>query len=155
MKFAYHLLLKFDGDEYCWKKVWNPQLIPKINFFWWASIHGKILTIDNLFKRGFQFPNWCTLCNSEEETISHLFIHYQYSTQVWQNVLQKLNIHWVFYSNIHQFVLNWRCPSKHPLIKKLWQLIPPHICWCLWKESNNKIFREKENGVDSLLIIIN
>lgn len=27
VKYTYHMLLKFDGDENCWKKVWNPQLI--------------------------------------------------------------------------------------------------------------------------------
>lgn len=135
--------------------MWIHQLIPKINFFWWTSIHGKILTIDNLVKRGFQFPNWCTLCRREEETIYHLFIHYHFDAQVWKNVLQRLNISWVFDRDIHQFILNLKFPSNHLLIKLLWKLIPPHICWCLWKERNDRIFREIENNVEGLLTILN
>lgn len=51
VKYAYRQLLRPSADGECWKKIWNPQLIPKINFFWWSLMHGKILTMDNL-KRG-------------------------------------------------------------------------------------------------------
>ena len=33
-----------------WKKVWNPDCIPKVNFFIWLLMHNKLLTIDNLIK---------------------------------------------------------------------------------------------------------
>lgn len=45
-----------------WDKVWNKKLIPKVNIFFWIFIQNKVLTLDNLQKRVFVFPNRCSLC---------------------------------------------------------------------------------------------
>lgn len=65
-----------------WNKVWIKNLTPKINYFWWAASHGKILTIDNLVRRGFHLVNRCVLCKVEEETIMHLFFHYLFLREI-------------------------------------------------------------------------
>ena len=35
-----------------WAKAWMPGLTPKINIFFWLMLQDKILTLDNLAKRG-------------------------------------------------------------------------------------------------------
>lgn len=87
VKSAYNLLVASFNDCYSWKEVWNSQLIPKINFFWWTTLHGKILTIDNLKRRGFTLANKCVMCNCAEESINHLFIHCPFASGVWYKVL--------------------------------------------------------------------
>ncbi|GLJ40136.1 hypothetical protein SUGI_0822340 [Cryptomeria japonica] len=74
VKMTYNSLLQELALTINWKGVWNPQLIPKINFLWWIVLHNKILTQDNLAKWGFQFPNRCILCKNEAEIPSHLFL---------------------------------------------------------------------------------
>ena len=74
VKFAYTFMFSKDPCPILWRKVWITSLIPKINFFWWAAQHVKILTIDNLKKRGFYITNRCCLCKEKEESISQLFI---------------------------------------------------------------------------------
>jgi hypothetical protein len=39
-----------------WKNVWSQDSLPKINIFIWSLAHGKILTGENLMKRGFHGP---------------------------------------------------------------------------------------------------
>jgi hypothetical protein len=39
-----------------WKNIWSQDSLPKINFFIWSLSHGKILTGENLMKRGFHGP---------------------------------------------------------------------------------------------------
>lgn len=137
VKSAYNLLFAHVNDCHCRREVWNSQLIPKINFFWWTALHGKILTIDNLKRRGFLLANQCVMCNCVEESINHLFIHCPFTSTVWHKVLQKFDIAWTFLEDLQQFISNWKCPSAHQPIRQFWKLIPPHICWHIWKERNN------------------
>lgn len=39
-----------------WEKVWVKNLIPKVNIFFWLMLQNKILTTDNLCRRGFHSP---------------------------------------------------------------------------------------------------
>jgi hypothetical protein len=45
-----------------WRNIWNKYGLPKINIFCWILAHGKLLTGENLNKRGFQGPFRCALC---------------------------------------------------------------------------------------------
>ena len=65
--------------EKVWKLVWHPDSIPKVNTFIWLLLHNKLLTAENLRKRGILGPSCCALCHSAEETSSHLFIQCEIS----------------------------------------------------------------------------
>ena len=56
------------ANESLWKKVWHSDNIPKVNSFIWTLMHNKLLTAENLKKRGIAGPSRCALCNSESET---------------------------------------------------------------------------------------
>jgi hypothetical protein len=57
-----------------WKNIWSNDGLPKVNTFCWTLAHGKILTGENLAKRGIKGPFHCTLCKKSEETSQHLFL---------------------------------------------------------------------------------
>ena len=44
-------------------------------FFPWEASWGKVLTLDQLKRRGIPLVNKCFLCEDDEETIDHLLIH--------------------------------------------------------------------------------
>ena len=48
---------------------------PKVAFFAWEASWGKVLTQEQLQRRGFSLANRCFLCLSEEETMDHLLLH--------------------------------------------------------------------------------
>lgn len=56
--------------------TWEPQIPEIINLFFWLLCHNKLLTQQNLRKRGWPHYTHCILCREETlETASHLSIH--------------------------------------------------------------------------------
>ena len=136
------------GADKIWKKVWHTNSIPKVNSFIWILLHNKILTAENLRKRGINGPSRCTLCNLDEETTSHLFLHCKTSLLVWRYVLppgMDLN----FTGSAAQLFIEWNkhypgSLSKNPILRRLWATIPKNLCWQLWLARNNAIFKEQK-----------
>jgi hypothetical protein len=58
-----------------WKGIWKTKAPPRVAFFVWTAVLGKILTLDNLRKRQVIVMEWCCLCKTSGESIDHLFLH--------------------------------------------------------------------------------
>ena len=131
-----------------WKKVWHPDSIPKVNSFIWLLLHNKLLTAENLRKRGILGPSRCSLCNSVEETSSHLFLQCKVSMSVWKIVLPK-DFNRDLPDNAAQLFKDWAnlfpgSLTKNPILSRLWAAIPKNICWQLWLARNRAIFKEQK-----------
>jgi hypothetical protein len=50
-----------------WKSIWKAKVPPRVAFFFWTAALGKILTVDNLRKRGLILVEWCCLCKQSGE----------------------------------------------------------------------------------------
>jgi len=46
-----------------------------LSFFVWTVAWVKILTSENLIKRGYSIVSWCCMCHRSEETVDHLLLH--------------------------------------------------------------------------------
>ena len=66
------------------RSIWNPIVPPKIGFFAWETSWGKVLTLDQLKRRGVTLANRCFLCEEEEESIEHLLIHCPRAKMLWE-----------------------------------------------------------------------
>lgn len=64
------------------QKVWITRTPSKINFFVWAMLKGRTITMDNLQKRKKMLPKRCIMCKQKEETIQHLFMDCEISKEV-------------------------------------------------------------------------
>ena len=62
--------------------VWNIKVPPKIQVFHWLLSNNKLMTIDNLAKRGVDKPKNCRFCD-EIETINHLFFQCVVAKKIW------------------------------------------------------------------------
>ena len=60
------------------------MFLPKWVFFAWEASWGKVLTLDQLKKRGWILANRCFLCCEEEETIDHILIHCTRVRVLWE-----------------------------------------------------------------------
>ena len=76
--------------------IWNPVVPPKIGVFAWEAAWGKVLTLDQLKRRGMTFANRCFMCEEEEETIDRLLIHCKFAKMLWDLFLSIVGISWVF-----------------------------------------------------------
>ena len=49
----------------------------EVNFFTQEAVwKKKILTLDQLKRRGWSFPNGCYFYKVEEESVNHILLHY-------------------------------------------------------------------------------
>jgi ribonuclease HI/exonuclease III len=130
-----------------WKALWNFPSIPKVDLFAWSLLHNSILTYDNLKRRGWEGPSRCPLCTQSEESIAHLLLQCDYSKKVWEILVGPLALQ---IPNESQALFNiWMSLSPFDLKKKhqlktIWMWIPKFVCWKLWLERNNRIFKEEK-----------
>jgi hypothetical protein len=133
-----------------WGKIWSSALWPKVSTFLWLIIHNRILTWDNLRKRGFIGPSMCVLCQSQEETKEHLFNGCRYSQTVWDQGAQIMRRSNQNRGSIRDTIENWDSITyNNPILNHIWQLLPGFILWQIWKERNKRIFHSKNSPAES------
>lgn len=86
---------KEKGNQPLWSQAWKKGHIPKINIFYWIMLQKKILTQDNLKKRGINVVNRCTPCKEGFKDRDHFSFNCSYSQQVWTSILNYWDITWV------------------------------------------------------------
>ena len=128
--------------------MWHPDSIPKVNSFIWTLLHNKLLTAENLQKRGILGPSRCALCGLDEETTSHIFFQCKVSLLVWEIVLPP-DFRRVLPTSASQLFQIWMSlfPGslrKKPTLSRLWASLPKNLCWQLWLARNRAIFKEEK-----------
>eukprot|EP00253_Pinus_taeda_P013691 PITA_13691 len=132
-------------DKVAWyQNVWNSALWPKIKYFLWLIMHRKILTWENLVKRGFIGPSKCPLCEKDEETMNHFLNDCNWTNNLWEwikGIFKQTDRH---RDSIQDSITNWRTNySSCNTINTLWRLCPGFIVWNTWKERNRRIFQKE------------
>ena len=140
-KAVYSLLANPLASGFPKNSIWVESVPTKLAFFAWEATWGKVLTLDRLQRRGWQLPNCCFLCGSEEESVDHLLIHCIVVRVLWDLVLALFGVHWVFPETVKKVLLSWRGPFVGKKRKKIWKSIPLYIFWTVWKERNRLAFR--------------
>lgn len=155
VKSAYQDMEEETIENFNWKEIQIKGLIPKINYFWWATTHVRILTIYNLNKRGFSFSNRCELCYKDMESIDHIFLHCSYAQEIWDAILKDLKVYWIHPKTMRNFMDSCTMsPYSHPFAKNMWLQIPPIMAWNIQKEWNNRVFKEERKNSNVISNII-
>ncbi|RVW34291.1 hypothetical protein CK203_092982 [Vitis vinifera] len=75
--------------------IWRACVPPKVAFFAWEASWGKILTLDQLQRRGYSLANRCFLCLAEAETVDHLLLHCVMTRALWNLLFSLFGVEWV------------------------------------------------------------
>ena len=67
----------------------------RVAFFMWTVTWGRILTCDNLKKRGLVLAGWYCMCKADDESVDHFFIHCWAARKLWSLVFHSMGIDWV------------------------------------------------------------
>jgi ribonuclease HI len=119
-----------------WKKnIWKWPLPLKMILFFWLAWKNKILTWEQLQRKGWVGPSVCCLCNQREENLNHLFITCDFTRSAWAKCAHtlKFNHQWAG-TSLNECMNNWLLNSQ------VSKRIPIIICWFLWKERNKTLF---------------
>ena len=92
MKSFYRALAGHFAIYFPWRAIWRVKAPRRVSFFLWSAAWGKILTCDNLMRRGFAMAGWCCMCRSVGETRPHLLIHCVMASDLWHLVLRSFGV---------------------------------------------------------------
>ena len=70
------------------KAIWESRAPLKIKFFVWLLFRRRIWTADRLAKRGLPHNSMCVFCNTQNETVKHLFMGCAVINILWCNALE-------------------------------------------------------------------
>jgi hypothetical protein len=117
--------------------IWRAKAERKCRFFAWTLLHKKILTANNLLKRGWTDDTECKLCNSDQETPVHLCKDCPFAKEVWAILKQWLNLSVLNSVNSQGTIYSfwWHCRRKvDKKQRKELDGILIYFWWNVWKE---------------------
>ena len=127
-------------DNYPVGLIWNNRVPPKVSVFTWEVWWGKVLTGDQLKRRGFQLANRCPMCKEEEENLGHLFLHCPTIWRFWALLISLSGMEWVCLLRIRDLMMGWSTFPIRKEAKKLWKAALSSLLWAVWKERNRVTF---------------
>ena len=131
--------------------VWNPWVPKRVSFFAWEAIWGRILTMDQLKRRGWILPSRCFLCKVEEESTNHVLIHYPKVAMIWHLIFALFGVQWVMPNSIKETILSWSGSFVGKKRKKAWNATPLCLFWTLWKDKNRRVFEDTKLADQTIL----
>jgi hypothetical protein len=90
-----------------WKSVWKSKAPPRVAFFVWTAVHSKILTLDNLGRRGLVVVNRCWLCEADGESVDHLLLHCAVARDLWITFFARFGLCWVMPRSVKELLASW------------------------------------------------
>ena len=109
-------------------------------FFAWEAFWGKVLTQDQLKRRGWILANKCFLCYAEEETINHILVHCPKARVLWDLVFSLFGVNWVLPFMVRDTFSGWSAFFVDKKRGKTWWATPLCLFWMVWKERNRMVF---------------
>ena len=129
-------------DKVPWRRMsCNNHAPPKFLFIVWLALLGRLSTCENLLKIGIQCDPQCCLCESGVDSLQHLFFSCPYSSTVWGELLQWLQIrrdpcYWD--SEVHMVVQHFHsCSVQH----QIYRIALAVVVYLLWRERNHRKFQ--------------
>lgn len=95
VKSFYNVLVCLDGIRFPWKNVWMTKVSLRAAFFVWSTALGKILTLDNLYKRNVIVMDWYIMCKRNWESTDHLLLHCEVACTMWNVFFKHYGLSWV------------------------------------------------------------
>ena len=124
----------------------------KVGFFAWEASWGKVLTQDQLKRRGWILANRCFLCCDDEETINHILSHCPKARVLWNLVFSLFGVNWVLPLTVRDTLLGWSVSFGDKKRGKPWRAAPLCLFWTIWKERNRIVFDNKALSIQRLKI---
>ena len=129
--------------DFPFRSIWNPVAPPRMGFFAWEASWGKVLTLDQLKRRGRALANRCFLCEEDEEDINHLLLHCKKARMLWDLFLSIVETSWVFPDSVIQMLLSWQGAPLGKKRKNIWIAAPLCLFWTVWHNRNMLVFENR------------
>jgi hypothetical protein len=150
VKSFYRALSPSGSSAFPWRSIWRSKAPPRVAFFAWTAAWGKILTVDNLRRRGLVVVNRCWLCESDGESVDHLLLHCGAARALWNAFFVRFGLYWVMPCSVKELLACWwSCGRSRSAV--VWKMVPLCIMWCIWSERNLRCFEDSSRSIEDLL----
>ena len=84
--------------------IWKVKLPLKILTFIWKLLHDSLPVFEVLNNRGITVSSKCLICNEDEESINHLFMHCPFARAIWHGSNLEIRTSELHHSSFKQWV---------------------------------------------------
>jgi hypothetical protein len=137
------------GFSFPWKSVWRSKAPLRVVLFVWMAVCSKILTLDNLGRRGMVVVNRCWLCVMEGELVDHI-LHCVAASGLWNAFFARFGLCWVMPRSVKELFASWWTGGRSRSVV-VWKMVSHCIMWCIWRERNNRCFEDSSRSRVELL----
>ena len=145
LKSAYTLAIgSMDGDDkFTGRWIWKSETLPRIKTFLWQCMHYSIGIGECLVRRCLSESDVCPMCNREPKTIIHRLRDCSFLRDTWFKL--GINPSSSFYEGNLQYWLEMNCKDGSHKVRHQppWKIVFPFAIWCIWKDRNNFVFRDR------------
>ena len=78
-----------------------------MGFFVWEASWRKVLTLDQLKRRGWTLANRCFFYLADKESTNHILIHYTKIRVLWELLFALFGVTWVLPCSAREALLAW------------------------------------------------
>ncbi len=146
----YYVLVQSTSSYFPRQSVWNSKVPSWVAFFIWTTAWGRILTTDNLRRRGIIILDWCCMCRSDGESVNHLLLHCSVAQELWNMILNMFGVSWVMPRDVVDLLACWAGKVGKDEAGMIWKAIPHYLMWCLWGERNARSFTGTSRSMPAL-----
>jgi len=124
------------------RELWRASAPPKVKFFFWIALLGRLWTAERRMCHGLQLSTDCVLCAQRTEATDHLLASCVFTREIWHRLLARVGFQHL-------------CPSDESVLLDWWQQermrVPESfrrgfdslvllVSWEVWKERNRRTF---------------
>jgi hypothetical protein len=124
VKTFYKALVCHEAAYFPWKGIWHVKVPKRVAFFVWTAALGKILTHDNLRRRGIVVVEWCVMCKKHGESVDHLFLHCDVARVVWSYFYRLFGVEWVMPSSVLDLLSGCGTLLGRGFAIRIWKQVP-------------------------------
>lgn len=146
--------LRQAGHIQRWAKVvWFKGHTPKQAFTFWVTHLNRLPTKSRLFSWGVSSNSLCCTCNLHSETRDHLFLHCDYSEQIWKIVLRRLGQSAFIFAE-WTILISWLSSASPNVSSTLKRVAAQATVYSIWKERNNRLHNNVSSTVATVFSLI-
>lgn len=127
--------------------IWTLKLPTRVSIFTRFLLQNKIITVDNLIKRGWNMPNIYYLCRSEEKDANHPFGYCRCTQHVRRLVVAHFANTIEFSDDLTQGRYKEVALLQGKMKQKRLQFT---VCFVIWRERCSTIFRQEQKTSQAL-----